>query len=293
MAIDFPNTPTTNQIYTVGSRSWKWDGTIWAIYSNNPVLYRQDSPPSSPQEGDQWFETDTGRMFVYYGTAWVELGNATDVAGALQPSQVTALSAVTTLTSDDVFPVVDGPSGAVASSKITYGNLVTNMSSSLAPGLVLVKTQTIGSAVASVAVTNAFSADYDNYKVVVTGGVSSGAFASLNLTFGATVTGYHRTGFYMISPGLGFTGIAEVNVSSIVAAGTGTPSSLLMNADIYTPFLAKPTGVKSDTQRQNPNSATFWLQGFLDNTTSYTGFTLTVSSGTITGGTIRVYGVRN
>ena len=62
MAIDFPNTPTTNQIYTVGSRSWKWDGTIWAIYSNNPVLYRQDSPPSSPQEGDQWFETDTGRM---------------------------------------------------------------------------------------------------------------------------------------------------------------------------------------------------------------------------------------
>jgi hypothetical protein len=116
MAIDFPNTPTTNQIYTVGSRSWKWDGTIWAIYSNNPVLYRQDSPPSSPQEGDQWFETDTGRMFVYYGTAWVELGNATDVAGALQPSQVTALSAVTTLTSDDVFPLVDGPSSAVASS---------------------------------------------------------------------------------------------------------------------------------------------------------------------------------
>ena len=131
MAIDFPNTPTTNQIYTVGSRSWKWDGTIWAIYSNNPVLYRQDSPPSSPQEGDQWFETDTGRMFVYYGTAWVELGNATDVAGALQPSQVTSLSAVTSLTSDDVFPVVDGPSSAVASSKITYGNLVTNMSSSI------------------------------------------------------------------------------------------------------------------------------------------------------------------
>ena len=76
MAIDFPNTPTTNQIYTVGSRSWKWDGTIWAIYSNNPVLYSQDSPPSSPQSGDQWFETDTGRLFVRYDFAWVEIGNA-------------------------------------------------------------------------------------------------------------------------------------------------------------------------------------------------------------------------
>jgi hypothetical protein len=129
MAIDFPNTPTTNQIYTVGSRSWKWDGTIWSIYSNNPVLYRQDSPPSSPQEGDQWFETDTGRMFVYYGTAWVELGNATDAAGALQPSQVTSLSAATTLTSDDVFPIVDNPSSAVASSKITWDNVQSSITS--------------------------------------------------------------------------------------------------------------------------------------------------------------------
>ena len=50
MAIDFPNSPTTNQIFTVGSRSWIWDGIIWAIYSNNPVLYRQDSPPSDKVE---------------------------------------------------------------------------------------------------------------------------------------------------------------------------------------------------------------------------------------------------
>jgi hypothetical protein len=32
------------------------------------------------------------------------------------------------------------------------------------------------------------------------------------------------------------------------------------------------------------------LLGYLDNTTSYTDFTLTPSSGTLTGGTIRVYG---
>jgi hypothetical protein len=44
---------------------------------------------------------------------------------------VTALSAVTTLTSDDVFPVVDNPASATASNKITYGNLVTNMSTSI------------------------------------------------------------------------------------------------------------------------------------------------------------------
>lgn len=31
MAINFPNTPALNDIYTVGGTSWKWDGTSWNI----------------------------------------------------------------------------------------------------------------------------------------------------------------------------------------------------------------------------------------------------------------------
>jgi hypothetical protein len=31
MAIDFPNTPTLNQTYTVGSRTWKYDGEKWVV----------------------------------------------------------------------------------------------------------------------------------------------------------------------------------------------------------------------------------------------------------------------
>jgi hypothetical protein len=29
MAIDFPNTPTTGQVYTSGNRSWEYDGEKW------------------------------------------------------------------------------------------------------------------------------------------------------------------------------------------------------------------------------------------------------------------------
>jgi hypothetical protein len=28
-AIDFPNSPTTNQEFTSGGRTWIWDGTVW------------------------------------------------------------------------------------------------------------------------------------------------------------------------------------------------------------------------------------------------------------------------
>jgi hypothetical protein len=33
--------------------------------------------------------------------------------------------------------------------------------------------------------------------------------------------------------------------------------------------------------------------GFLNDSTAYTGFTILASTGTLTGGTIRVYGMRN
>lgn len=28
-AIDFPNNPTVGQVFTSGSRSWVWTGTVW------------------------------------------------------------------------------------------------------------------------------------------------------------------------------------------------------------------------------------------------------------------------
>jgi len=31
MAIDFPNSPTTGQVYTSGTRSWQYDGEKWIV----------------------------------------------------------------------------------------------------------------------------------------------------------------------------------------------------------------------------------------------------------------------
>jgi hypothetical protein len=42
-AIDFPNSPSVNDTYTVGNRVWKWNGTVWEVvrstvpYSTGPT----------------------------------------------------------------------------------------------------------------------------------------------------------------------------------------------------------------------------------------------------------------
>lgn len=61
-------------------------------------------------------------------------------------------------------------------------------------GLALITAQTIGSAVSSVTVASAFSATYDAYKIVVTGGAGS-TNQALTLTLGSASTGYYATYF--------------------------------------------------------------------------------------------------
>ena len=57
-------------------------------------------------------------------------------------------------------------------------------------GLVFVKSQTIGATVPSVDVTDCFSATYDAYRVVVSGGAASAATNLRYQHIGAPVNGY-------------------------------------------------------------------------------------------------------
>jgi hypothetical protein len=159
-------------------------------------------------------------------------------------------------------------------------------------GLWLVKTQTIGTAVSSVTVTDAFSADYDNYRIIVSGGVASANMA-VNLTLGSTATGYYRAGVFVVYNSTTVNGIAQQNQTSFAEAFSGTANQVAGIIDIINPFLAKTTGFQTNVAGVGPTRYALFLAGYLSDTTSYTAFTLTPSTGTMTGGTIRVYGYRN
>lgn len=159
-------------------------------------------------------------------------------------------------------------------------------------GLWLVKKETIGSAVSSVTITNAFSADYQNYKIVVSGGVASTTNSLLAVTLGATVTGYYYTFVYSTYATATPLAIRNSNAASFAYGGHGSTNTLSINATIQMPFETKRTIFASDYVAINTGGTAGRVQGFLDNDTSYTDFTITPNTGTLTGGTVFVYGMR-
>ena len=158
-------------------------------------------------------------------------------------------------------------------------------------GLVLISATTIGTTVGSVTVSGAFSATYDNYKIVLSDGVASANPCNLSFIFGTTATGY-----YWAHNGRTFTNsddsIGAANQSSFRAGG-GSPKTLNIKMDVLAPFLSTETNFSGQYQVSTTTGSAINFGGFLDNTTSYTDFKITPTAGTLTGGTIRVYGYQN
>ena len=211
--------------------------------------------PTTPYEGQVIYETDTDRLYVWNGTAWV-IPNS--------PAQnPTGLELVTTCTVTSA-----GGTSATAS-----GGVVT-----------------IGTSNTSVTVSSAFSTTFDNYKIILSGGTTSVSDATLSLRLGSETTGY-----YLAQSGVDYAGATTSNTSANNDAywlyvGRCRTNGNNMNIDVCAPFLGNLTYITGAVANANTGRN---FAGYLNTTASYTAFTVNVDSATITGGTIRVYGYRN
>jgi hypothetical protein len=128
-AIDFPNSPTgAGQQFTSGLQTWEWDGTAWNLVISTVVgatgptgpqgaasnvtgptgptgvfATVADTPPGSADEGDSWFNSATGKIYVYYDSYWVE--SASSNIGPAGPTGATGPQGAAS--------TVTGPTGAV------------------------------------------------------------------------------------------------------------------------------------------------------------------------------------
>jgi hypothetical protein len=160
-------------------------------------------------------------------------------------------------------------------------------------GLVYVKSQTIGSAVASVIVTDAFSATYDSYKIIVTGG-SGSVTGRLRITMGSASTGHYWGLLASRYDNGGSVAVGGSNAALFDYMGQADSTCIDMSVEIRNPFLTEKTfasGVYVDMS-VGAFTGTGPSNGILTDTTSYTTCTIAPASGTLTGGTITVYGYR-
>ena len=131
--INFPDSPLLNDTFTDGVSTWIWTGVSWNLVVS-PVVgpagptgpqgadssvtgptgptgafsISSATPPESPDEGDAWFNSETGQIFVYYDNYWVE--SASSNIGPEGPTGATGPTGPEGAASEIAGPT--GPTGA-------------------------------------------------------------------------------------------------------------------------------------------------------------------------------------
>ena len=292
-----------------------------------PIAY-QTSEPVSPATGDIWIDSDDEVPSVdstlYYRWTKTMSGGETSLSGTDDNS----LSLVYTVGYESVFingvlqvrgsdytattgTTVTGLTALTASDVVTVESIVAysigdtytqaqtdSLLDAKSPvsttGLVLITQATIDTAVSSVTISSVFSATYEAYKVIITGGTGS-ANTSLRtqLRDGATTetgsfykfgsTGsLYADGVYARDYSAGFT--TNFTYTGYV---NNTDAYLTYNVDLINPFLTVPTLISGQYAHLLSNRQ---MVGYLDTTTSYDSLVISPETGTLTGGSIRVYG---
>ena len=161
-------------------------------------------------------------------------------------------------------------------------------------GLWLIKTQTVGLGVSSVSVTSAFSGDYNNYKIIYEGGVSSASAVLFRIQLNGIAGGYYSSGMQQVATS---PTVVTTNVAAAARWELGYTGNQFMRWEMD---FANPNAVGAgkagsakyacyDSIASYGGTSAHWLIS----AAAATAFTLSPASGTITGGTIRVYGYRN
>jgi hypothetical protein len=231
-------------------------------------------------EGMISYLKDTNATQYYSGSAWVNVGGAA--------SPLTTKGDLYTYSTTDARLGV-GTNGQVLTADSTAATGIKWATSAATAGLTLVKTQTIGTAVSSVTVTDAFSATYDSYKIQITGG-SSNSDDVLSFQLSGSSTAYYAGGAGVAYSTGTVSGRATNNGSTVLRAGmTYSGNGHMFDADLVNPYLSKYTMMTFAYPYVDEASATVATHRVAS---SYTAFVISTSA-SMTGGTIRVYGYQN
>ena len=168
----------------------------------------------------------------------------------------------------------------------------TTAAASFGGGLVHIETVSISSGVTGISLNNVFSATYKNYLVLASITTSTGNSNSMRLRVGGAD---NTSNVYIRQVFAGDSGsFATSSLTSTAFDGVWIGNSTVSNLEaiLYNPFEAAPTMHLCRTMSGAGNS--FKVSGGIHTaSTSFDGFTLNAASGTLSSGTVRVYGYKD
>lgn len=257
-ALDFPASPTNGQVFTSNGSSWTYDSTkvAWRSSPYEPgAAITSATAPTTPQNGDIWFNTNDGTLYTYYndGTTaqWVE------VRSEIATSQVGLVPIVPTSVT-----VSSGTASSDSSGAVTFN--------------------TVG----AVMLNGVFSNTYKHYKVKIEAQSSVGATSYMRMCTGGTS---NTTTNYLYQQFVWQTNTSGGNYSGAdnwfflgYLAGSRHHKDIEISNAFQTQSMM---GTYSAGYGQTINIGVWNFNG----TTSFDGLQFFCGSGTVTG-TIKVYG---
>jgi hypothetical protein len=120
MAINFPDSPSDNDIYTVNGKRWIYSSGKWSIYGTTaPDATASDTEPSGVGDGHIWYRSDESQTLIRYDNTWVEVGSAGGFDNA-STSFPTSLDSATGFAAVEALQAKVGADSSAVTSSLDY-----------------------------------------------------------------------------------------------------------------------------------------------------------------------------
>lgn len=181
----------------------------------------------------------------------------------------------------------------IAPPAVGSSQVLTLPTDSVQPGLVLVASQSFATA-SSVSINSCFSATYDNYLILIRcNSNSANANFYLRMRSGSSdyTTGNYQDQRFAVASTSTFPD--RVAGQSQFRLGSVTTDGNFAAVDVFSPYVATNTGIEVHSGYYQSTPEMFLMCGSLTVANQFDGITVYPASGTMTAGTIKIYGYRN
>jgi hypothetical protein len=193
---------TTNHIFYYRSNN-AWN-QVTTGGGGNASLTVSDTPPAGPESGDLWFESDTGKTFVYYDSFWVEVGESGGyvLAESISGNAATATKLATARTIS--------LTGDISGSVLFDGSANASISATIQPNSITLGTDTTGDYISSlVAGTGLNISNNSGESATPTISIGQDVGTSASVTFAAISATASVASSSTTSANLGYIGLPQ------------------------------------------------------------------------------------